>query len=162
MKLKNITVAAGLALLTLGGAAACGKAEAAPTYNQLPPAATSPAPKAPATLAAPSKPSALALPGTYVVGTDIVPGIWGPPSSGFAQTTDVRNLSFNGVPAEFFRVPGGNAEHVSWGQSSRSVGGDGAQRTSGLWDYSLILSAGDTITIAAPLVVPFALYQATS
>lgn len=121
-------------------------------------------PPAVSSVVAPTLADSIAAPGTYVVGKDIPKGVWGPPGTDKANwttTDDIKSIVVDGVGPTIYN-PYGTAQHVSFDKVPDLTGnGDGAQRTNGRWDWSLILNDGQTITVTAPLSVPFALYQAT-
>lgn len=107
-------------------------------------------------------PTKISQPGTYVVGTDIPRGVWGwgDDKAAFPTTEDVKAMAVDGVGPTIYN-PYGTAKHVSFDRAPDLTGnGDGAQRTNGRWDLSFILDNGQTVTITAPLTVPFSLYSA--
>ena len=89
--------------------------------------------------------------GTYVVGTDIAAGEWGPdvaPDYRNRMTTaEVASISINGTPLTDVTKP------KMAGPLVKAVGWDG-------WDYAINLVAGDTVTISAPLTHTFHSYTA--
>ena len=164
---RTTLIAAAVAGAALG-LSACGTNSAAtvtdpPSSARVTAPATStpaPAPK-PAATAAPAQAREITEPGTYVAGRDIPAGIWAP--AHFTSIDDVKSVAVNGVPAKLYQPIDTDSAtmHVTFRTPAATTGaaGDGYQRSDGSWDYAVELPPGQSVTISAPLAVPFAQYS---